>query len=251
MNLRARRVTDRVPSWAARTRHVLVKAAQRPHRPWKAIAMRRESPSTPWVLVRAAARTPATLPVATLALLLLAGAAWAHEGESDESAVLVEQAIALIANDAGKERVAERIEDALMASHKEGVDLKLVEQARDVVERPGPEGASLQEARGLLLRSLDGKLPSAPEAGRLVTGTETGTSVVLDEFRPARGIADSGDAALFALALVAIAVGLWLSVRLAPATESGNSSPRRRARRERPDVESGRHHSGGVRDPPT
>lgn len=40
--------------------------------------------------------------------------------------------------------------------------------------------------------------------------------MVLDEFRPARGIADSGDAALFALALVAIVVGLWLSVRLRP-----------------------------------
>jgi hypothetical protein len=40
--------------------------------------------------------------------------------------------------------------------------------------------------------------------------------VVLDEFRSARGIADSGDAALFALSLVAIVVGLWLSVRLRP-----------------------------------
>ncbi|MDX3241573.1 hypothetical protein [Streptomyces sp. ME18-1-4] len=30
------------------------------------------------------------------------------------------------------------------------------------------------------------------------------------------GIADSGDAALFALSLLAIAVGLWLSVRLRP-----------------------------------
>ncbi|MFF4139144.1 hypothetical protein ACFY1B_48955 [Streptomyces mirabilis] len=178
--------------------------------------MSKEPPGTPCVLVRVAARTPATLSVATLALLLLAGAAEAHEGESDESAVLVEQAIALIANDAGKDKVAERIEDALMAPHKEDVDLKLVEQARGVVQSPGPEGASLQEARGLLLRSLDGKLPSAPEAGKLVTGTETGTSVVLDEFRPARGIADSGDAALFALALVAIVAGLWLSVRLRP-----------------------------------
>ncbi|MDX3763824.1 hypothetical protein ACWDBO_47285 [Streptomyces mirabilis] len=178
--------------------------------------MSKEPPGTPCVLVGVAARTPATLSVATLALLLLAGAAEAHEGESDESAVLVEQAIALIANDAGKDKVAERIEDALMAPHKEGVDLKLVEQARGVVQSPGPGGASLQEARGLLLRSLDGKLPSAPEAGKLVTGTETGTSVVLDEFRPARGIADSGDAALFALALVAIVAGLWLSVRLRP-----------------------------------
>ncbi|WP_367318663.1 hypothetical protein [Streptomyces sp. HUAS ZL42] len=182
---------------------------------WKAIAMRKESPGTP-VLVRAAARTPGVLPVATLALLFLPSVAEAHEGESDESAVLVEQAIALIANDADREQVAERIHDAMEAPHKEGVDLKLADQALDVVERPGPEEASFQEARRLLLRSLDGKLPSAPKAGKFVTGTDTGTSVVLDEFRPARGIADSGDAALFALALVAVAVGLWLSVRLRP-----------------------------------
>ncbi|MGI5517268.1 hypothetical protein [Streptomyces sp. CA-106131] len=130
--------------------------------------------------------------------------------------MLVEQAIALIANGAPKDQVAERVGDALEAPHKEGVDLNLVRQALDVVERTGPQEASLQEARGLLLRSLDGNLPSAPKAGHLVTGTETGTSVVLDEFRPARGIADSGDAPLFALSLLAIAVGLWLSVRLRP-----------------------------------
>lgn len=177
--------------------------------------MRRYSPG-PRVLVRVAARTPAALPVAALVPLLLPGVAQAHGGESDESAVLVEQAIALIANDAHKEQVSERIEDALEAPHKEGVDLNIVRQALDVVERPGPEEAFLREAHGLLLRSLDGKLPSAPKAGHLVTGTETGTSVVLDEFRPARGIADSGDAALFALSLLAIAVGLWLSVRLRP-----------------------------------
>ncbi|MGW2702761.1 hypothetical protein [Streptomyces sp. NPDC001340] len=195
---------------------MLVNAAQSPRRPWKAIAMRTEPRGTPWVLVRAAARTPATLPVAALVLPLVPGVAEAHDGESDESAVLVEQAIALIANDAPKEHVTERLHDALEAPHKEGVNLKLVDQALDVVERPGPEEASFQEARGLLLHSLGGKLPSAPKAGKLVTGTETGTSVVLDEFRPARGIADSGDAALFALSLVAIAVGLWLSVRLRP-----------------------------------
>jgi hypothetical protein len=142
--------------------------------------------------------------------------AQAHEGESDEAAVLVEQAIALIANDAPEEHVTERIKDALEAPHNEGVDLNLVRQALDVVERPGREEASLREAHRLLLRSLGGKLPSAPEAGHLVTGTETGTSVVLDEFRPAHGISDGGDAALFTLSLLAIAVGLWLSARLRP-----------------------------------
>ena len=112
--------------------------------------------------------------------------------------------------------MAERIDDALMAPHKEGVDLHLVKDASEVIERPGAAEAASREARRLLLASLGGKLPSAPKAGQRVTGTETGTSAVLNEFRPARGIADAGDAALFALSLVAIAAGLWLSVRLRP-----------------------------------
>lgn len=164
------------------------------------------------------ARGPARLTVAALALLVLLapGVARADEEESTESRVLAEQAIALIANDAGEERVAERIEDALEAPDKEGVDLGLVGQALEVVEGPGPDETALRQARVLLLEALGGKLPSAPEGGRFATGTETGTSVVLNEFRPARGIADAGDAALFALALLAVAVGLWLSVRLRP-----------------------------------
>jgi hypothetical protein len=204
---------------------VLVKVAQCPQELWRAIVLCRDFPGS-HVLVPVAARTSAALAVGSLAPLLVAGLAHAHDGESDESAVLVEQAIALIANDAPKEHVTERIEDALKAPHKEGVNLNLVHQALDAVERPGPEAASLREARGLLLRSLDGKLPSAPKSGHLVTGTETGTSVVLDEFRPPRGIADSGDAALFVLSLLAIAVGLWLSVRLRPRYSVGDLKSR-------------------------
>ncbi|MEU2237206.1 hypothetical protein [Streptomyces vietnamensis] len=151
-----------------------------------------------------------------LLLLVLPGVARADHEESDESAVLVEQAVALIANDAGDERIAERVQDALEAPHKEGVDLRLVGRALEAVERPGEDAAALRQARALLLASLGGRLPSAPKSGSFATGTETGTSVVLDEFRPERGIADGGDAALFALALAAIAGGVWWSVRLRP-----------------------------------
>ena len=184
----------------------------------------RKAPFGPRVIVRqrarllVPARRPAGVADAAIALLLLTmpGVAWADEMESDQAPVLVEQAIALIANDAGQARVAERIEDALQAPDKEGVNLGLVRKALDVVERPGQDQAALRETREILLESLGGKLPSAPQPGRFATGTETGTSVVLDEFRPARGIADAGDATLLALSLVAVAVGLWLSVRLRP-----------------------------------
>ena len=164
-------------------------------------------------------QSTAPLIITALVLVLitvLPGQARADEGESKEAPVLVEQAIALIANDAGEERVAERIQDALEAPDKEGVDLVLVRRALDAVEAPGEDKAGLRRARVLLWDSLGGKLPSAPQGGRLATGIETGTSRVLDEFRPARGISGTEDAVLFALAVCAVAVGIWLSVRLRP-----------------------------------
>jgi hypothetical protein len=157
--------------------------------------------------------------VAAVALLVpvaASGVAWAHGEESDESAVLVEQAVALIANNAYESQVAERIGDALMAPHKEGVDLSKVRQAQGLIEQPGYSAAASRQVEGLLLHSLGGKLPSAPKAGRPATGDDTGTSVVLDEFRPARGISDGGDAVLVGLGAVAVGGGVWLSRRLRP-----------------------------------
>ncbi|MFF7643958.1 hypothetical protein [Streptomyces canus] len=165
------------------------------------------------------ARYATALAGAATALLLTVaapGLARADEEESTQSAVLVEQAIALIANDAGDARVAERIDDALAAPQKQGVDLALARQALGLIERPGDSVAATRQARTLLLDSLGGKLPSAPRAGRPATGTETGTSTVLDEFKPARGISDGGDAVLLAVAVAAIGGGLWLARRLRP-----------------------------------
>ncbi|MEU1273225.1 hypothetical protein [Streptomyces sp. NPDC005799] len=157
--------------------------------------------------------------VAAAALLLPvagSGTAWAHGEESDESAILLEQALALIANNAYESQVAERIDDALMAPHKEDVDLSRVRQAQDLIERPGYSAAVSRQVKVLLLDSLGGKLPSAPRNGKPATGDETGTSVVLDEFRPARGISDGGDAVLAGLGVAVIGGGLWLSRRLRP-----------------------------------
>ena len=144
------------------------------------------------------------------------GVAWAHGEESDESAVLVEQAVSLIANNAYEDQVAERIEDALMAPHKEGVTLSKVREAQDRIEQPGYSAAVGRQVKRLLLDSLGGKMPSAPKAGRPATGEETGTSVVLDELKPARGVSDGGDAVLLGLGAAAVGGGLWLSRRLRP-----------------------------------
>ncbi|WP_189190585.1 hypothetical protein [Streptomyces albiflavescens] len=144
------------------------------------------------------------------------GSAWAHGEESDQSAVLTEQAVALIANGAAEDQVAERIEDALMAPHKEGVTLAKVREAQALVERPGYSEATSRQVKVLLLASLGGKLPSAPQAGRPATAEETGTTVVLDELRLPRGISDGGDAVLVGLGAAALGGGLWLSHRLRP-----------------------------------
>ncbi len=148
---------------------------------------------------------------------LSAGPAWADEEESQQASVLVEQAIALIANKAGDERVAERIRDALAAPDKNRVDLAKVSEAREVIERPGEEPGAESQARALLLDSIGGKLPSAPQGGRPATGAETGTSIILDELRPAAGIRDRGDVAVLILALAAILAGTYLARRRRPA----------------------------------
>ncbi|WP_369221446.1 cytochrome b N-terminal domain-containing protein [Streptomyces sp. R39] len=64
--------------------------------------------------------------VALLLPVAAPGVARAHEEEGDESAVLVEQTVALIADNAYESQVAEHIDDALMAPHKDGVDLSKV-----------------------------------------------------------------------------------------------------------------------------
>ncbi|MGW5723390.1 hypothetical protein ACWEVP_44990 [Amycolatopsis sp. NPDC003865] len=161
-------------------------------------------------------RVVAAAVAAVLLLVLPAVPATADEEESTHSSELVEQAIALIANEGGDERVAERIDDALKAPDKEGVDLAKVGQAREVVEAPGEESAATAQARVLLLDSLGGKLPSAPEGEHQATGIETGTSVVLDEYKPARGVSDGGDAILLGLSLVVLLGGLYLAWRLRP-----------------------------------
>ncbi|MEU0684996.1 MULTISPECIES: hypothetical protein [Streptomyces] len=171
--------------------------------------------------------------VALLVSLVVPSVAWADEEESTQSAVLVEQALALIANDAGDERVAERVEDALQAPEKQGVNLDLVERAGDLIADPGESAAATRQAQTLLLDSVGAKLPSAPQGGRFATGEETGTSEILDELRPPRGISDSGDAALFALGLASVAVGLWLSHRLRPPHRL-RELEHRRTRKERP-----------------
>lgn len=161
------------------------------------------------------------LAVLLLMTVVMAGpAAWADEEESDEAAVLVLQAIALLANENTAQVLLERIEDAVGASMTEGADLDLVEQAAALVEPlVGQEADSLppeveREVRGLLEKSIG--ITPISEPVKMATGIETGTTVVLDEYRPARGVSDGGDGVLLALAAGGLVSGLLLAHRTRP-----------------------------------
>lgn len=94
--------------------------------------------------------------------MLVAGPAIAHEGdESDEAAVLVRQAIALIVADPGEpDEIRERVTAALAAADASGVDLELVERA-DVALA----GGDLASAQTLLERAIGaGPPPEPPDA---------------------------------------------------------------------------------------
>ena len=176
------------------------------------------------------ARTGGRLAVVASAAFLIAtllpALAWADGEESDRAPVLVTQAIALIVNEAGDERVAERIQDALDAPEREGVEVSDVQAALALIEQPGEDPAVNSQAEALLLGSIGGRLAAdgeesagADESGgspRYATGVQTGTTVILAAFIPARGVADLTGAVLVAGSLAAIVGGLVLSRRFRP-----------------------------------
>lgn len=173
-----------------------------------------------------AARRGGLVVAAVMVVLGLgAGPAAADEpGESDEARVLVQQAIALIANTPGDDAsIEERIDDALAAPKQEGVDLDLVEQAMAALGAGSMEGA-----RSLLERAIgagpfvgDGvpapirETRGEPGAPVFAVGGESGTTVVLDEF-DLGGRLDGGDWLLLLLSSGAAAGGLVLARRWRP-----------------------------------
>lgn len=166
-------------------------------------------------------------------LVLVAGSAQAaggHEEESEVSAVLVLQAISLIANDGTAEAVAEKLTDALEAPDQEGTDLGKVKQALALVEESAEGSAGtrdLSSARAIMVSAIEARAATGygemPEPGMVggdvspyATGADTGTVEVLDGFTPARGIRDGGDVVLLGFAVLALVAGVVLSRRWRP-----------------------------------
>jgi len=162
--------------------------------------------------------------IAIATALTLAGPAGADEpGESDESAQLVRQAIALIVNTPGDmEGIEDKIVDAQEAPNQEGVDLALVAEAEEAFERE-----DMHEVRALLERSIGAQphsgeqdpLPIGETRGspgmEMATGAETGIDVVIDELAPDREVSGTDVVGLLALAALA-AAGVWLALRFRP-----------------------------------
>ncbi len=161
-------------------------------------------------------RIPLRRPVTILAALLVgvwlttlaAAPAIAHgEGESDQASVLVLQAIGFIANKPGDmDDISDKVDDALKAPHKEGVDMAQVQAAKDALD-----DNNMDQARTLLQQSLQS---GAPMQG--AKGEETGTTTVHNSLNT-RGRLPGGDWVLLVLSVLVLAFGTWLSVRFRPA----------------------------------
>jgi len=152
------------------------------------------------VVVAAFALTPATLTVA----------AQAHgDDESQEGYVLVQQALAHLAHNAGDEGIhlaMEKVDDALLAEDQEGVDVAEVEQGMQALE-----AGQVDRARTRLQDSIAEAIAGRP----LATGYETGTGVVPVEL-PGRGPLTGGDWLVLVLSVGVAGLGVWLSVRFRP-----------------------------------
>lgn len=165
-------------------------------------------------------RRPVVVVLIAVAVTLLgAGQALAHGGdESDKAGDLVRQAIAHIVHDPNDTMAAaEKIDDALNAPNKDGVDIDLVVQAQQALTR-----GDAHQARALLERSIGARshldrsdpLPIS-QVGPLATGAETGIDVVTDPLPPDRDTSGSDWVTLSGLFLLG-ALGVYLAERFRP-----------------------------------
>lgn len=163
----------------------------------------------------------AVIGLGVIALMSPTPAGADEPGESEQSAQLVRQAIALIVNTPGDmARIEDKIVDALDAPDQDGVDLAIVRQARTAFGR-----RDMHETRALLERSIgarphlgnDEPLPigeTGGQPGRAV-GAQTGIDVVSDPLAPDRRRSGADWLVLAVLAATA-AAGVWLAARFRP-----------------------------------
>jgi hypothetical protein len=179
------------------------------------------SPVSSEVASRRATRAVALIVAVLLAGLVAPASASAHgAGESDESLMLVRQAIAYLVNKPGDmEHVEDKINDALEAPHKEGVNLVLVKQAKDALD-----AGDMAQVRQLLEKSIGARPYTGSQdpvqIGKVpppLTGEDTGTLAALDPMPGRHGLTAGDWGAIVAAVLIAL-IGIALSFRLRPKT---------------------------------
>ena len=147
--------------------------------------------------------------VSLLATLMPVTAA-AHEDETEEGFLLVQQALAHLAHDSGDEGVhlaIEKVADALAAEDQEGLDLELVRAG----QRALAQGRT-RAARAVLQESIGDAVADLPPA----TGYATGTTEVWPSLSATGGRGGS-DLVLLLVSVAVAAVGMSLSYRFRPA----------------------------------
>ncbi len=166
-----------------------------------------------------------------LAGLVAPQAAYGHgEGESDQSLVLVRQAIALMVNKPGDQMaIQDKLNDCLQAPKKEGVNLAMVRQAMAMM-KPGDSmntgtmmtSGDMMQVRQLLEKSIGARPFAGAEdpvqIGAVpppLTGADTGTLVALDPMPGRHGLTAAAWVALVVAGLV-VSAGMALSFRLRP-----------------------------------
>jgi len=155
--------------------------------------------------------------VAALALapVMFTATAQAHgDDEAQEGYVLVQQALAHLAHDAGDEGIhlaMEKVDDALETEDQEGVDVDKLEHGMQALEAGQDD-----QARTLLQDSISEALADRP----LATGYETGTGVVPVEL-PGREPLTGSDWLVLVLSLGVAGLGVWLSVKFRPLESVG------------------------------
>lgn len=159
-----------------------------------------------------ARRLPAALLVAAFGLLgaiVVPQAAFAHDDETQEGYLLVEQALGHLAHDTGSEGIdlaMEKVGDAVDAEDQEGVDVVKLEGGMQALE-----AGQVQQARALLQASIEEALAEQPTA----TGYETGTTVVMSAM-PGRTGLNGQDLGLLVGAVAVAGLGLVLAYRFRP-----------------------------------
>lgn len=177
-------------------------------------------------------RQPSWVIVAVVALMLVLTASTAAANtptSPPEARLLVLQSVSLIANGAPADQVVDRLREAEAAPDKQGVDLAAVARALDIIATAGGAPEALGRARSLLEGAISIRVATGygpvPEPGKVgqsavpyAVGAEPGTQVVLDEFRPARGVKGVQGVVLLALATSSLALGMYLAHRWRPPT---------------------------------